>query len=294
MSVSPRSPSPSNKNDTHTSSSNDNANSISHITNQDDETASAEHPADVESEESNEKESDQDDPAVAEAHDASSDTPSTVPSNVNAAPSSSSNGDPDTGDWQAIFSPAHNAYYFFNSKTQVTTWTNPLQPPVESATDPASSSTSGPSDIASASTSTSSSLPADPASSHTSAHSTTIPPHLAQLYAAQNAAAAQGIDPALAFLDPTLANSALPGGGGTYAATAKFNARTGVFAKADARAPEHLGEYERAKRMSEFYFDTNTWEQDVAKRKAEEDKAEEEGRLRKKPTKQDMVRFICG
>ncbi|KAH9461043.1 hypothetical protein Pst134EA_017352 [Puccinia striiformis f. sp. tritici] len=36
------------------------------------------------------------------------------------------------GDWEAVFDPQTNAYYFVNSKTGETTWTNPLVP-----TDPA-------------------------------------------------------------------------------------------------------------------------------------------------------------
>ena len=31
-----------------------------------------------------------------------------------------------SGDWQAIWSPAHNAYYFYNGRTGETTWINPL------------------------------------------------------------------------------------------------------------------------------------------------------------------------
>jgi hypothetical protein len=171
---------------------------------------------------------------------------------------------PSAGDWQAIFSPAHNAYYFYNGKTQETTWTNPL----ESSPD--------------ASTSTSISTP------EASTSQASVPPHLAQMYAAQAAAASQGIDPSLAHLDPSLAGASGPGGGGVYAATAKFNARTGAFAKVDARAPEHLSEFERAKRMSEFYFDVNAWEQDVAKRHLEEAQ-EEESRKKKRPSKTDLV-----
>lgn len=100
----------------------------------------------------------------------------------------------------------------------------------------------------------------------------------------QAAAAAQGIDPALAYLDPSLAAgpSTLPDG----IFTAKFNARTGTFTRPDGRDPTHLSEFERAKRMSEFYFDVNAWEQDVEARKAQEDA---EGKKKKKLTKKDLV-----
>lgn len=55
---------------------------------------------------------------------------------------------------------------------------------------------------------------------------------------------------------------------------------------------------QRAKRMSEFYFDVGAWEKDVEDRKKAE--MEEEamgGRKRKRPTKQDLVSrliyYIC-
>lgn len=104
----------------------------------------------------------------------------------------------------------------------------------------------------------------------------------------QAAATAQGIDPSLAYLDPSLAAgpSHIPNG----AFTAKFNARTGAFAKPDARDPTHLSEYDRAKRMSEFYFDVNAWEKDVEYRSTAQYQEEEEKKRKKKPTKKDLVR----
>ena len=82
--------------------------------------------------------------------------------------------------------------------------------------------------------------------------------------------------------------------------TARFNARTGQFTPATARQPGHLSEHERAKRMSEFYFDVGKWEEDLARRggrlMAEEgDPTGEEGareKKRKRPSKKDLVR-IC-
>lgn len=163
------------------------------------------------------------------------------------------------GDWQAIWSPAHNAYYFYNAKTQETTWANPLQPAASASASPSPSAGSpGPS----ASTSS--------------------------MYDLQAAAAAQGIDPALAFLDPSLA--AGPSNPAAFTYSAKFNARTGAFTRPDGRDPSHLSEYERAKRMSEFYFDVNAWEHEVEARKLEE-AHEEETRKRKRPTKKDLERF---
>ncbi|TDL27896.1 hypothetical protein BD410DRAFT_781811 [Rickenella mellea] len=161
-----------------------------------------------------------------------------------------SSAPPPPNDWQAIWSPQHGAYYFYNSRTNETTWINPLEPT------PSGSTAEQP-------------VP--------STHS---------YYDAQSAAAAQGIDPALAHLDPSLA--AGPSAPSAHMYTAKFNARTGAFAKPDARNPDHVSEYERAKRMSEFYFDVSQWEKDVEARKAEE---EETGKKRKKPTKKDLEMF---
>jgi hypothetical protein len=168
--------------------------------------------------------------------------------------------------WQAIWSPEYKAYYFYNAETQETTWSNPLQPPPQ-ASDGDPSQSSPPSGYAGPSTAS-----ASPYS------------------ALQAAAEAAGIDPSLAHLDPTLAS--VPGATpGSYAFTARFNARTGTFAKPDARDPTHLSEYERAKRMSEFYFDVGAWEADVEKRKMDEAEEAEAGssKKKKKLTKKDIV-----
>lgn len=135
------------------------------------------------------------------------------------------------GDWQAIWSPQHNAYYFYNPRTQETTWINPIQPqPGSNTSNEASSSSSS----------------------------------TAALYAAAEAA---GIDPSLAHLDPTLiAPGATPSG----AFAAKFNSRTGAFTRVDGRDPSFLSEAERVKRMSSVYFDVNAWEAELEQRYEEE------------------------
>lgn len=108
-----------------------------------------------------------------------------------------------------------------------------------------------------------------------------MPLALARIYEVQAAAAAQGIDPSLAFLDPSLA--AGPSSGPANAYTAKFNARTGAFARPDARDPSHLSEYERMKRMNDVFFDQTKWEEEL------EEEQESESKKRKKPTKKDLV-----
>ena len=110
-----------------------------------------------------------------------------------------------------------------------------------------------------------------------------MPPALARIYEIQATAAAQGIDPSLAFLDPSLA--AGPSAAPANAYTARFNARTGAFARVDARDPSHLSEYERMRRMNDVFFDMNEWEAELEQQKAQEN----ESKKRKKPTKKDLV-----
>ncbi|KAJ7130284.1 hypothetical protein C8R44DRAFT_614245 [Mycena epipterygia] len=176
--------------------------------------------------------------------------------------------------WQAIFSPQYNAYYFYNSETQETTWTNPLQPPdPEAVAEPPTASTSA--------------APAAETTSTAPAAESAVPHYTAL----QNAAIAQGIDPHLAYLDPSLAASTSSGDpSGLPSFQAKFNARTGQFAAMDSRSPAHLSEYERAKRMSEVFFDVAAWEQNLAQEHAAEAEAGGE-KKRKRPSKKDLERF---
>ena len=215
---------------------------------------------------------------------------------------------PSSGSWQAIWSPAHSAYYFFNSSTQETTWVNPLQPPsaasgdndATSSTTAPSMSTPAPGSGSAPSTSTGGSdnpnapQEGDPSSSSSASGATPVPASIAQIYALQEAAAAQGIDPSLAYLDPSLAGaSSVPGSSsGAYNFTAKFNAHTGAFTRPDGRDPTHLSEFERMKRMSSVYFNMEQWEQEVEQRKEREDNDAANGKKRKRPTKKDLVRYL--
>jgi hypothetical protein len=216
---------------------------------------------------------------------------------------------PESGSWQAIWSPAHSAYYFFNSSTQETTWVNPLQPPGAASGDgdattttapspstpaPASGSGTAPSTSASGSDDPNALQEGDPSSSSSASGATPVPASIAQIYALQEAAAAQGIDPSLAYLDPSLVGaSSVPGSSsGAYNFTAKFNAHTGTFTRPDGRDPTHLSEFERMKRMSSVYFNMEQWEQEVAQRKEQEDNDAANGKKRKRPTKKDLVRYL--
>lgn len=132
--------------------------------------------------------------------------------------------------WQAIYSPQHGAYYFHNGVTGETTWVNPLAPtePPASETDPATK-------------------PEEEELEAEKDKNAVAGPGPNTRTAIYEAALAAGIDPALAYLDPSL----LPSSSGASAYKARFNARTGAFTAMDARSPDHLSEFERAKRMSE-------------------------------------------
>lgn len=187
--------------------------------------------------------------------------------------------------WQAVFAPQYNAYYFYNNQTGETTWTNPLQPSPDSAS---SSSAAVAPNTSSLSTEQGAYSDLD-TSEHPSSTSPSAAP-AAPYTALEAAALAQGIDPSLAHLDPALVTATTSASGGPIPTfQAKFNARTGAFTRPDARTPGHLSEYERMKRMSQFYFDVSAWEQQVA-----DDKEEEEvnGKKRKRPTKKDLVCFL--
>lgn len=185
---------------------------------------------------------------------------------------------PSAGPWQAIFAPQFNTYYFYNSETKETTWENPLadseaqQAPAAQVEQPAANDE-------------------QPAATDEQAASSSEPaaPLITPSAALQQAAIAQGIDPSLAYLDPSLVAST-SNSSAAYAATAKFNAHTGQFARPDARDPTHLSEYERAKRMSEFYFDVGAWEKERAQ---DQDQDQEGGSAKKKKklTKKDLVRL---
>lgn len=184
--------------------------------------------------------------------------------------------EPTQNEWQAIWAPTHNAYYFYNSRTSETTWVNPLDPASS-----ASGSTAQPQPEAQV-------PPTDDKPKEGSENPDEIgeapPRDLSYL---------NGIDPDLAYLDPTLAVPSAGAKGPVPTFTARFGARSGAFTAMDARRPEHLSESARALRMSSVYFDTEAWERELAERNAKA-KAEEEagvGDKRKRLTKADIERF---
>ncbi|KAF9045217.1 hypothetical protein BJ165DRAFT_1415359 [Panaeolus papilionaceus] len=198
--------------------------------------------------------------------------------------------------WQAVWAPQYNAYYFYNSVTQETTWVNPLQPGASSgsASTSATDAAEGSGPPQDAERESPEAGPSTSARTNTTQQSAYASHHAAL----EAAALAQGIDPALAHLDPSLLAPAVPGSsftaGGLPTFQAKFNNRTGQFTAANSRTPGHLSEHERAKRMSEFYFDVNQWEQQLAEQGGSimgDEEDGEGGKKRKRPTKKDLERF---
>ena len=226
------------------------------------------------------------DTTTGDGQEPSTSTPATATGD-GAAPSSPNSGAYSAGDWQAIWSPAHNAYYFYNSATRETTWVNPLQQGQQQAEDSKGKGKERAARETKSDDSEAEGQDKDDEELGTVAGPSTNPtaattPALTQWEQMQANAIAQGIDPSLAYLDPSLAaGPSLP----SEAFTARFNARTGAFTAVDGRDPSHLSEYERAKRMSQFYFDVGTWEKELEQR----DTAEEERKKKRKPTKKDLV-----
>ena len=203
-------------------------------------------------------------PDVADEENEQSSSPEPETENGDDKGKSAATGAPQ-GAWQAIYSPQYNTYYFYNTETQETTWTNPLQ-----------------SAEAAASTSTSQ----EPDAQNPAALSSMDPRYVAL----QQAAIAQGIDPALAYLDPSL-GAPMPSasiGPDGMAFSAKFNARTGQFTRPDGRDPTHLSEYDRMKRMSQFYFDVGAWEEQLSEQGGSI-KGDDATKKRKRPSKKDLV-----
>ncbi|PWN17782.1 hypothetical protein BCV69DRAFT_121956 [Microstroma glucosiphilum] len=132
--------------------------------------------------------------------------------------------------WQA----AHNAYYFWNSQTNTTTWVNPLQ-------EEGSSSASG-------------------AASNPRASTSAVPQQQQQqqqpeMLSEEDLARQAGIDPELAHLDPALYASQL-----RMAASSAASSGSASLA-ADRDPQSRFSQTSKAKRQMSAYFDVEAWEQ---------------------------------
>ena len=76
-----------------------------------------------------------------------------------------------------------------------------------------------------------------------------------------------GIDPDLAYLDPTLAHGPRAQIAGGFAA--RFNARTGKFEGDPNRNPDSVSEFTRQRKKEEFYFDVGAHDSQRAREQME-------------------------
>ncbi|GAA6064318.1 hypothetical protein JCM10212_006005 [Sporobolomyces blumeae] len=177
--------------------------------------------------------------------------------------------------WQAVFSPEANAWYFWNSQTNETTWTNPRAP------GPTAGQPAGPARAEQAVD-----TPALPSTSAASSH--------ADPSSTASASSLPPIDPDLAFLDPSLARS---GSSGSATQTAKFNARTGRFTVENSHLnPDRISDYQRGQRQQEAYYDVKGWEaqlegKGIKRPGGPSDEIEGEGATRKRPSSKQVEQF---
>ena len=148
-----------------------------------------------------------------------------------------------------FYGDSRNAYYFWNKKTNLTSWENPFEKassasetrPIPEIAIQAGSTAERPENP-------SISIPISSRSPSHIPNSTTIgaitPEPTKEDYG--------GIDPDLAYLDPGLL-ARRPGAAGGNIYTARFNARSGRFEGDPNRTPDHVSDVSRAKRQNNFY-----------------------------------------
>lgn len=200
-----------------------------------------------------------------------------------------------------------SAYYFWNAKTNETTWTNPLAPPPTTASSsqpplpdeqpplpneqPPLPTEQPPLPGAQPPLPSGRALPLPGAASWGQAYS--APSSSSSPYPGANPALAA--EPGLPPIDPALSHL-LPKSqhGGAGYQTAAFNARTGRFTPANYQyTVDHLDEANRAKRQEGVFFDVGEWEQkreaEWQERKRKEMEGGADDRGKNKLTKADMV-----
>ncbi|WWC90613.1 uncharacterized protein L201_005549 [Kwoniella dendrophila CBS 6074] len=184
--------------------------------------------------------------------------------------------------WQAIWAPEQNAWYFWNTKTGEVSWTNPLDPSDASGSIKQQQQPPLPNE-----------QPPLPSTS-TSAYSQTNLGYGFGNHSNLNPGEPE-IDEGLEYLFGGGGGS--NGGGSSNDPTlqkASFNARTGQFTSFNQnQRPEYLNEYNRSKRMNNYYFDVDEWEKQTQLENEKKRKLQESGvnPNEKKITKKDMERF---
>lgn len=202
---------------------------------------------------------------------------------------------PNSHPWQAVWDATRNAWYFWNSVTQETTWENPLagkgaDKGGKPAEDPASR------------------LEGDAGEGKTAAQ-------VVSNMTDEEVALACGIDPDLAYLDPgmyateiqqarmgmgTGASSSSAGGAG-YRLAGAFDSRTGEFVplqkvgQGAEHDPSRLGHAFQADRQMSAFFDVQQYHEERKREHEAQQGAQttdDDGRIKRhRPTKKELKQF---
>ncbi|SCV73909.1 BQ2448_6339 [Microbotryum intermedium] len=226
-----------------------------------------EHNEHDEEEEEEGEQGDEDDVTTVEEEATGTDQPPLPDEPVPSATGVHKGKDPD---WTAVWDPTSQAYYFHNTVTGVTQWTNPFENPAVAQ---------APSDQHSASTQP---LP----SPSTTTSQIDDEPTSTINY--------RGIDPDLAFLDPNLARQQTRGGAApTF--QARFNSKTGRFQGDPSMTPDRISDYSRSSRQQQAFYDTTAWTESLQGRGLYQGQQEEEDRAqagrKRKPSSKEVQAF---
>ena len=162
-----------------------------------------------------------------------------------------------------------NAYFFHNSKTKQITWDNPVRRRPPHPADPQ----------------------LDPNAANATPGGSSAPTPL------KPSRDLGGIDPDLAYLDPTLAHGPRAQIAGGFAA--RFNARTGKFEGDPNRNPDSVSEFTRQRKKEEFYFDVGAHDSQRAKEQmeriaqgasADSDEEADRAQARTRPSRRNAAR----
>ena len=175
-------------------------------------------------------------------------------------PEDSACDDEDDG-WTPVWDAAYNSYYFYNSITGETTWTNPRVP--EATTDPTVDSTAAAAAaLSNESTSPEATVQHDPLQYNPAIHG--------------------DYDPTAPYAQPREPED----DDAQYTATAAFNRFTGKFQAAGSKqVPENYNDENKSRRQMEFYFDVD------AAANSHDGKSLKAERQTKKLTKKELKQF---
>lgn len=189
-----------------------------------------------------------------------------------------------TLNFTTVWDPTRQAWYFWNSKTQETTWENPL----EKQKGGEGSTLFNKKD-------------AKEVTAKEIEPQTSTAPEIPTRLTDEEVAEANGIDPDLAYLDPTLYASEIQQartGKAMYSAAGAFDKRTGKFIPLAATGasgthnPNRLSHANQADRQMGAFFDVKEYEEERKRAREETEREETNGEKRKRaPTKKELQRF---